>query len=339
MIKMTYFTVSQSPTSRTVCNNCKRKIHKDEIRVFVKVYDLKEYYHLICYTPKLKQYIREKDIKNNLPEDLKPVFKLWLVNWNSNYFPLEYHILDVQDIQKKVPTTPSIHRRALLEVFKFLEFNEVITLSLVSKEFYGVTWEQELWRYYYIKDFKEDLQTDDWRKSYMNIYFNCCISCKIVPSKDNYYCCPLLKRILCKLCKGKSDYILYHKKFIRNTYKINPDLLNLRFGQGYVNKKVVYKFLFERALYSFRQAKKTEIFNKLQEDLGKDNEILQIIEKIDVRDMDFHLINFFSNTIVPKFDTSITQESYKKVFEYIRCGSFKKDKYIKVLSEIRKEFI
>ncbi|CAG9328488.1 unnamed protein product [Blepharisma stoltei] len=51
------FNVEYSKTNRSYCRTCRCYISKDDIRIYIYHYDGPEYYHLNCYTPKVKQYI------------------------------------------------------------------------------------------------------------------------------------------------------------------------------------------------------------------------------------------------------------------------------------------
>ena len=232
-MKMTSFNVTQAPTCKTKCATCMLLIDKNQIRIHQHIYDHDYYYHLACYTPKLKQYIREDDIHMKLNDESKKIFSEWLSNWNSNYFSLE-NVKIVPNLGMKSITTMDFkYKRAFIEIFKFFEFSEILRIfCLVNKNFYHISWAEEVWHDFYVRDFKEDTQCENWKKEYIVQYNNRCIECKKIPSVLTFYICPMIKKIICKQCLKLPKFEIFYKSKIYNVYQINPKSLDLKFGQG-----------------------------------------------------------------------------------------------------------
>ena len=76
---MTSFRVDKGKSCLISCKTCESKITKEEIRVVKKNYcAATDYYHLNCFTPKLDQFIRKKDLEMKLNEEDTSIFLKWL---------------------------------------------------------------------------------------------------------------------------------------------------------------------------------------------------------------------------------------------------------------------
>lgn len=336
-MKMTWFTVNQPNSARTACAACGEKIPKNQIRIINKLYQGRENFHLPCFTPKLKQFIRLCDLQIKLDEESQKIFKTWLDSWNSNFINLESPMACTLNITKEIMTTSPVRKRALIEIFKFLDCFEVVkSISLVSKEFYHVAWDQELWHFLFVRDYYEELPTDNWKKSYIDGAMNRCIECKQIPSPENFNKCPLLKKVLCKKCKGMKDYDVLYKKQIYRLYNVKADKLGLKFGQSYNNKKVVYRKHLMEALKRFRNENKKIVLETLRDQVRVNREIIEEIENIDVSDMErfggWHLAAVHIN-----YDLTNRKQSYKLLFNAIRTGWSGKMRFDSILQLIDQE--
>jgi hypothetical protein len=86
-------------------------------------------------------------------------FNTWFEIWNARFIPL--------DVPRPLPlicfqqtfvgiTTTAKHRRTWLQVFKFFGYKDVaLCLSVVSKEWYAIAWDNELWQHMLKQSFPE----------------------------------------------------------------------------------------------------------------------------------------------------------------------------------------
>ena len=330
-MKMNTFVVDQPTSKRTSCKACFAPIQKGEIRILIKNYYKSKYFHLPCFIPKLDQYICQSDINLNLDEESKIVFMSWLNDWNSRHFSLENPPSCPVALSKEVTSSNPIHKRMLLEIFKYLEVSDIVkNICLVNKEFYHVSWEQELWRELFVRDYKEEIATDNWRLKYATEYGKVCIECKTAPSEENMYICPLLKRVLCKQCRKKDEYRLLYKEQISRIYGIKANRLKVNFGSSDSCNKVIYKKDCIRAVNSLRNNNKEKILKELISKLGEDHDMVDIIENIDIEHMESDFSGF--NHQFLRYNGNRYEKYYKILFNDIRTGV--KSKINKIIGKI-----
>ena len=318
-MKMNKFAADQPNSYRSSCKLCIAPIPKGEIRILIKTYSSKDYFHLSCFTPKLDQYIRKADIKLKLDDESKKTFMSWLDDWNSRHFSLESPPSYPIALSKEVISSNPIHKRMLLEIFKYLEVADIVkNICLVNKEFYHVTWEQELWRELFVRDYKEEIVTDNWRLKYANDYGKACIECKTMPDVENMYICPMLKRVLCKKCGRKDDYRLLSKGQIYEIYGIKANRLKVNFVSSYNCKKVIYKKDCVKAVKALRKKKKEKILKELISKLGEDHDIVDMIGIIDVDHVDSDYSGI--NNQMLRYNGNRYEKYYKILFSNIMAG-------------------
>ncbi|OMJ66198.1 hypothetical protein SteCoe_37055 [Stentor coeruleus] len=343
---MNSFIIEDSPTGLTYCFVCGVKLEKFEMRVHIKKKMRKsEFYHLKCFKPRLPQYIREKDITiNKLEDGHKKIFQEWINDWNSKYFPLDSQPTSNNAIStlmhdKSLSTTATRRRRILIEVFKFLDIYDLSkSLALVNKEYYHATWEPELWRCLIVRDFNEEASIDNnLRHKYFELFKTCCIECKKIPNRCNYYMCPLIKRILCLNCKNLDKYKLIGKTEIKTLYKICPKVLNIKFGISRKLVSVVYYGLFLELLKNFRQKNKKTVLDKLYEELDDNCKLVRDIKEIDTANMDKAFEKFGRiERIEPNWDCDNHDKDYKMLYNFIRSGH-KKANFKKIFQSYKGE--
>ncbi|CAG9310990.1 unnamed protein product [Blepharisma stoltei] len=306
------FNVEYSKSSRAICRACDSKILKGDMRIYIYHYDVPKYYHLKCYTPKYNQYICKNDIKVCVNDEDSRIFDKWLNEWNINYEPLDkpYHIPPKLD--KQVESKSSKYKRAWIEVFRFISPRETsYTLSLVCKEFYHITWDEELWQFYYSNQYKNPIeQSNSWKDQYMLATLHSCAECLIYLDENNFHKCPLLKKPICDKCLGTPKYKILDKSDIRYQYKINPNVLNLKFCNGFCGTKQTYFFMIKKALIEYRNQNKQRILKKF-ENKSEHAEIKEIVDSIDVENMNENIlqdIKLIKNRFYNCFD---------KIFKYI----------------------
>ncbi|OMJ75811.1 hypothetical protein SteCoe_24947 [Stentor coeruleus] len=227
----------------------------------------------------------------------------------------------------------------LIEVFKFLDVYDLSkSLALVNKEYYHTTWEPELWRYLIVRDFKEEISIEtNLRHRYLELFMNCCIECKKFTDNDNYYVCPLIKRVLCWPCRRLNKYKLISKTEIQTLYKISPSLLNLKFGIAHRRASVIYKGLFLESLKNFRQKNKKFVLEKLYEELDDNCKLIRDIKEIDIANMDKVFERYEKILKVEvNWDCSNHDKEYRKLYKFIRNGTAKVN-FKKIFKNLKKK--
>ncbi|CAG9328358.1 unnamed protein product [Blepharisma stoltei] len=309
-----HFIVECPRITKTNCGVCLEAIHKTDIRIKIWHYEKSEFYHLECYKPKLQQYISSRHITSYLKGEYAEKFQSWLNEWNLKFPPLDKPSHFPPKLIKHVESQQSRRKRSWLEIFKFLRPREVLnSIAFVNKEFYHLTWDQELWRHYCIIFFDVQASIVDWRAYYCTLSLQACFGCKAIIQDSEFHRCPLLNKPLCKKCRRQdSKFKVYHKNAIFSKYGINPNVLNLEYVPGFNNRKVTYHFMIEKALYSFREKNKEVILAYFRKLKGFDD-LLKIVEEIDLANMDAK-----DNWHLPNYDQKIQHSLYPRVFNYIR---------------------
>ncbi|CAG9329429.1 unnamed protein product [Blepharisma stoltei] len=260
------FEAQYCKSSLTRCRVCQQNIKKHDIRIFIYHMSGNEYYHLNCYRPKVMQYICEKDIRMNLGGDGLQRFKEWLEEWNSKYPPIDKPYHSPPNMLKQVESKPSKYKRAWIEVFRFMSPAEVASkLSFVCKEFYHITWDEELWHFYYTNEFPvPEIEVDNWKNSYIAMALKACIGCHKLMEEDNFFRCPLLKKPLCMNCSNTKKFRVLSKSQIKAHYQINPNLLNVQFYLGKWSTLSCYNFMIKKAVVEYRQQNKQILLKELE---------------------------------------------------------------------------
>ncbi|OMJ66197.1 hypothetical protein SteCoe_37054 [Stentor coeruleus] len=328
-MQMNSFIVEDSPTNFVSCTICKVQIQKQEMRVRIVRYTKLEYFHLNCYTPSLPQYIREKDLcVSKLGEENKKTLKVWLDNWNKKYFPLDSQPSSDNAISsilhnKSLLTNATRRRRILIEVFRFFDIYDLSkSLALVNKEYYNASWEPELWRFFLVRDFNIVVSSDmNFRHKYLEVYVKCCFECKKIPQENDYYISPLIKRVLCLNCKELPKFKLIFKSDIKRIFKVNANLLDLKFGKGLGGSSVVYQWILIKALRNFREKNKQFVLSKLYEELDDNCKIVRDVKDINT---DYEPLGVAMNSDI-YVGTDNHNKDYRKLFDFIRNGTTKID--------------
>ncbi|CAG9328841.1 unnamed protein product [Blepharisma stoltei] len=274
---------------QTRCKVCKKTIDIGIIRIKIHSYDHFDYYHFECYTPKIKQYISKSDLGIRLDQENAKILDAWLENWNKDYVPLDKAFHETPTFSKLVETAPSKYRRAWLEIFKFLDAVELFKIySHVNKEFYHISWDEELWHFYCVRDYTNaalDDQKKNYRTQYIILRMESCFWCHAHQSQERFNRCPLIGKPICEKCKKLKRFEQLHKSQIESRYGINPNLLQLKFGLGYWNKKVVYRYMVEEALETFRNRNKEFLLEEMKK-INLDPTLVDFVENIDIKTVD-----------------------------------------------------
>ena len=335
-MKKSTYRVDKGKSSLLICKVCWSIITKEEIRIGKNnYYTAIDYYHMNCFTPKLNQFIRKKDLEIKLNEEDTSIFLKWLEDWNAKQFSLKTPSSLKITISKQIKSSDPLYKRSLLEIFKYLDIEDILkNICLISKEYYHLTWNQELWHYYCVRDYHEKIQTNDWKQSFINDYFIRCIECKQKPKENDPYICPFLKKVICDNCKKLEEYKSYSKSKIKKRFDIDPKLIDIKYIQGYEYTKIVHYKSLKEAILRFRKKNKDFLLEKLKTEYENDHEIIQITEDIDINQMEIKE----SCSYIPKYNKRMKLESYKIIFDAIRSGCYNSFLLRKLFKSIKNDF-
>jgi hypothetical protein len=333
-MKLTTFVAEENNLSRIYCHACNQLIIKAALQIqFLDSSGRKCFYHLKCYTPSLKQYIRPKDIEVSLNQSNCLVFSNWLSEWNKNYVPLDPVPLPPKFETKTVKSNATSHKRMLLECFKYLKVEEIVlSIAIVSKEFYHVSWEIELWKCLLERDYA--MKCDgNYRRNYVIEFNSRCIECKKKPDYENFYRCPLILKTICVYCRNDQKFKLICKSFIKREFGVQPKKLEIPFGESSANKKVNYRCIVIKALEKFRTKNKLMVLVNITAFVSSDSPFFQLIFGINVLEMEKEVGKLASkgssvNRMLKK------TKAFLSIFNFIRTG-VSEPSYSAILSELK----
>ena len=239
----TKFSVIQTYTSspRKCCKCCIQFKPKE---ITLKTFKQKKtkFYHLPCFTPKFHQFIYKSDLHIKLDQASKPTFSNWLQNWNSN-FP---KILLLQSESFRISSLKKVQSnrtRGLLEIFKFLESQDIKTLALVSKEFNQVLSEPELWKYLLERDFDCFDERREYREKYIYLTLSFCSICNKLPDNGQFFICPIFEQVTCIDCHMGESRSLVSSKAIEEILGDKYQSQFLKYALNEKGQKVTYLFM------------------------------------------------------------------------------------------------
>jgi hypothetical protein len=179
--------------------------------------------HIECYCPVFPSPIVCKSKK--LPS--KALKKIH--NWNRQFElpkPKKKYLRPSQNVNIEVG---SLQKRKWLEVLKFLDIRDLMTVSLVSKEFYAYTWSIEIWRIHVGSASDNPYKL---REIFVTRKIRSCISCGDNNEKKLKKC-PILQRPICKYCRsnpysrqGNMRYYLWPLVHLIMKHGINRSVLD-----------------------------------------------------------------------------------------------------------------
>jgi hypothetical protein len=325
-VKRIFFTIDVTSRPWTVCEVCNTTIQKQSMRVIIPAYTTKHYFHFECYKPTRQLFIEQRDITNKLskPEHLDK-FNAWLEAWNANFSSsFAPAALALKFTTKVVDSKHSQRHRVWIESLRFLEGREMVkVLPLVCKEFYHISWQNELWKLYVLQEYGLEVDSSLARSIYINNFANQCISCHTLPSEDMYYRCPLLNRVLCKLCQQPSyayeKYSMLGKSTIELVYNVSPKVLDLKFEEGTFNTRVTYMFLVQAAIAKFAKRNKELLLEELRRrpDASK---LTAEIQALDPFASDLLIYSASDGKMVPATSIKERSPAFQAAFDFIVTG-------------------
>ncbi|CAG9332016.1 unnamed protein product [Blepharisma stoltei] len=181
------------------CYQCNEAINDDiMIQIGVKlIFQIEtRTFHVKCVNPVDFKML----IPLTIPQEIYDTEIIqWIQNWNSSLNSTHLEQMTINKaLQGKIRTNL---RRPWLEVFKFLNYKEVLwAISLVNKEFYEICWSDEIWCFFMYRDFGEKCQLKSLvREEYFQAIYMRCHICH-EKSYELIYRCHVKKRPVCQKC-------------------------------------------------------------------------------------------------------------------------------------------
>ncbi|CAG9316668.1 unnamed protein product [Blepharisma stoltei] len=318
IMKETWFLAEDSRLRAETCDYCSSELQIGYITIWTMNC---RNYHLWCFKPEQQQYIYESDLTIRLTPQNQYILSCWLETWNEKFLP-KYKPFDkppkiVKTLNSQLPNL----KRAWTEILKFIDpFETLNIIALVSKSFYELAWNDELWCFYCSQDYGIHSSTTSWKNCYALLSLETCVGCRKYFSNESFYRCPFLKKPICSDCRNnKPKYKLYSKKEIFQKYGINPIFLNLNFARAYPNRVVTYQFMAEKAIWQYRRENKRKLLEILQRNFKL--ETYEYVENLDIFNMEIEVENI--------------DKVKKKAFNYVRSRAGK-DKMLKVIIKYAK---
>ena len=203
-------TAEKSVKGGDVCCECEKEVTRGDLTVTeMHFYDRSpRKTHLYCYIRRTQRPI-DLDAKVQLvgvteETEVKKV-KQWVDRWNSRFVPK----IPEKYLMKGVVTVYTPARRRLLEVFLYLSTHDIETVAgQVSKEWFHVSRDEELWKRKYLLVHSRDTTEGDtsYRQQFIAAMLASCWVCKQpVPLQQVKMVCPVRKRVLCQKCGDKEE--------------------------------------------------------------------------------------------------------------------------------------
>ena len=320
------------------CQTCTLQIKQNDIRI-VQSRSMRAslYYHVHCYTPVVKQYIRKQDLRIKLTGADLQVFEDWLESWNKNYFCLDYKPRSYETIVQSFFPKVNKSTRSLLEIFKFLSLKDILTSVIyVNKEFYSVVWKNELWQFLICRDFGMMEICESPKMFYVSNYGRLCGDCFKVFEVDYLIRCPVLKKNLCFTCFRQSKYRVLNQKKIKERFGIDMNKLDIEPATTNRHTKVGYLGMIKASVKRFRNKQKEELL-KMINNVDNQHPIINDILNIDIDNMEAEESreSWNRSVFVPNYPHS-DFEIFKDLFDFIRYGKGKVSESI-LMKKFRKE--
>lgn len=217
--------IEASPTGVTHCKACQKKIGSGEARVaFHRRCASSLFYHLYCFTPAVRVRIKDNSVKV-IGTEIQEEVEEWVNDWNKQFdlSPANLHIFT----EKQVKTEANRHKRILLESFKYLDAISIVKLVTgVSREWYHVSWEDELWQVLTRTCFPEWTGKQASRKDFLKAWFTSCAHCnKALKNEQRHMVCPLTFRPKCVGCFRDANYRPIRLNWAKNEYLLPRSLI------------------------------------------------------------------------------------------------------------------
>jgi hypothetical protein len=220
--------IEDKPMPAVRCKKCNKDIKATEVRViFKRFYSRSLFLHLACYTPVTTVRIDKKDkgiaVKN---KKIREKVDEWIDNWNRQFGVNEEAVRQFEN--KRVRSYPSGLYIAILQACSYLRPREIVrTITFVSKAWYHVAWEDELWRRLGPGVLPEGVSPSaNYRNHYMRCSFSTCSNCKrYLKDEERHMLCPLTFKPKCLPCYSDPLNRPQRIRWVRKTYGMTMLLL------------------------------------------------------------------------------------------------------------------
>lgn len=195
-------TILESPTNVTHCKVCHSRIHTGELRVSFCRFNFSSYhYHLYCFQPitHVRIDLSQCEVKVG-DRDLLDDLRKWVCEWNRQ-FAVDWKGIAIYQ-RKGLAGHPGNLRRPLIEIFRYLDRSSLVLVAgRVSRSWYEVTWDDELWPI--ISSSQSNFGHQ--RALHIAILYGQCIHCGD-ETQEPHMICPLFHRPKCYKCYQKRRF-------------------------------------------------------------------------------------------------------------------------------------
>lgn len=222
------------------------------------------FYHLYCFTPVIRVRMQDTSIKV-IGTEIQEEVKEWINDWNQQ-FDLSPTSLQTFT-EKKVKTEASRHKRILLETFKYLDAVSIVKLVTgICREWYHVSWEDELWQVLMRTCFPRWTGKRASRREFLTVWLTSCAHCnKELENENRHMVCPLTFRPKCVGCFRDGKNRPTRLNWAKNEYFLSPSLIK-ELGIS------VFSYDSEECIYLYQAADK--LIARRREQITKVLEIL-----------------------------------------------------------------
>ena len=191
----------------------------------------------------------------------------WVNDWNKQF---DLSPASVKSFtEKRIKTGPSHRKRILLEAFKYLDAISLVKLVTgVSKEWYHVSWEEELWQVLTRTYFPTWRGKQASRTEFITVWMTCCAHCeKELINPKRHMVCPVTFRPKCLNCFQDAKNRPMRLNWAKNQYYLSKSMIKSL-------KIPIFTYDNEESIYLYQAADK--IIARRREFIS---EVLELINK------------------------------------------------------------
>jgi hypothetical protein len=217
--------IEAAPTGLTHCKGCQKKIGCGEARVaFHRRCASSLFYHVYCYSPAIRARIDMNNVKI-VGTEIQEEVEEWVNDWNRQF---DLSPASVKSFtEKRIKTETSQQKRILLEAFKYLDAISIVKLvTEVCKEWYHVSWEEELWQVLTRSYFPTWRGKQASRTEFITVWMTCCAHCeKELKNTKRHMVCPITFRPKCLSCFQDPKNRPMRLNWAKNEYYLSKSMI------------------------------------------------------------------------------------------------------------------